>query len=251
MKWSFSSLAKIITIFLALLAIAIAIISLIHREWMDSAITWIGEIIKSIGDWNYLVAFLSACIESLPIIGTAVPGMNVMILVWGFWAWDHFIFTVTCAIIGAMLGNYLGYWIGKYYGKELIEKYGDWFGIGTTEEKILHRQITRNGFWYIILGKFHNFTRSFIPFMAGSGGMHEKRFWTYNMIGSILWALSINLLGIFFIKNYESILDNLGKIMLGFLVAVGFYIYFFQKEAFRTYIKDKQEEIEKKYPVKK
>ena len=78
-------------------------------------------------NWNYLVAFLSACIESLPIIGTAVPGMNVMILVGGFWARDHFLFTILSAIIGAMIGNYLGYWIGKWYGHELIERYGEWF----------------------------------------------------------------------------------------------------------------------------
>lgn len=214
LKRFFSFLAKLITILLAILTLAIVVISFVHKEWIDAAIVWIGDVIKSIGNWNYLVAFLSACIESLPIIGTAVPGMNIMILVGGFWAREHFLFTVSAAIIGAMLGNYLGYWIGKYFGKELIRKYGDWFGIGTTEEKILHRQLAKNGFWYIVLGKFHNFTRAFIPFIAGSAGMHEKRFWTYNAIGSILWATSINLLGIFFIANYEAILGNLGKIIM-------------------------------------
>ncbi len=98
-----------------------------------------------------------------------------------------------------MLGNYLGYWIGKWYGIEIIEKYGDYFGLGRTETKILHKQLEKNGFWYIVLGKFHNFTRAFIPFIAGSSGMSEKKFWIYNMIGSIIWAFSINLLGIFFI----------------------------------------------------
>lgn len=113
-----------------------------------------------------------------------------------------------------MLGNYLGYWIGKWYGTELIEKYGDWFGLGKTEAGILHRQLEKNGFWYIVLGKFHNFTRAFIPFIAGSSGMQESKFWLYNMVGSIIWAISINLLGIYFIDNYETILDNLGKIMM-------------------------------------
>lgn len=251
LKRIFSFLAKTITILFTILAIAIVVISLVHKEWIDMAIVWIGEVIKSIGNWNYLVAFLSACIESLPIIGTVVPGMNIMILVGGFWAGDHFFFTVSAAIIGAMLGNYLGYWVGKYFGKELIRKYGDWFGIGSTEEKILHRQLAKNGFWYIVLGKFHNFTRAFIPFIAGSAGMLEKRFWTYNMIGSILWATSINLLGIFFIANYEAILGNLGKIMFGIIGMVAIYIYFFKRESFKQYMKDKQAEMELKYPIKK
>ena len=92
--------------------------------------------------------------------------------------------------------------------------------MGKTEAQILERQIEKNGFWYIVLGKFHNLTRSVVPFIAGSSGMAEKNFWLYNMIGSIIWATSIILLGIFFIDRYELILDNLGKIMIGLLVGV-------------------------------
>ena len=39
--------------------------------------------------------------------------------------------------------------------------------------------------------------------------MREDKFWLYNMVGSIIWAISINFLGIYFIDNYETILDNL------------------------------------------
>lgn len=145
-----------------------------------------------------------------------------------------------------MIGNYIGYWIGKYFGKEFIERYGDWFGLGKTEEKILVKQIEKNGFWYIILGKFHNFTRSFVPFIAGSAGMLERNFWLYNMVGSIIWAASINMLGIFFIDNYKMILERLGTVMLVFIVGVILYFYFFKKELLITYIRDKQNEIDGK-----
>lgn len=127
LRKTLSFIAKGLAILLALLTFGILIISFIHPEWIEIAINWMGKLIQTMGNWNYLIAFASACIESLPIIGTAVPGMNVMILVGGFWARDHFAFTIICAILGAMLGNYLGYWIGKWYGHELIEKYGDWF----------------------------------------------------------------------------------------------------------------------------
>ncbi len=127
LKQTLSFIAKFLAIALTLLTFAIIIISFVKPGWIEVGVTWIGELIKTLGYWNYLIAFLSACIESLPIIGTAVPGMNIMILVGGFWARDHFLFTILAAIIGAMLGNYLGYWIGKWYGKELIDRYGDWF----------------------------------------------------------------------------------------------------------------------------
>ncbi|MDD2693705.1 MAG: DedA family protein [Candidatus Gracilibacteria bacterium] len=246
LKRTLSFIAKFLAIILTILTLGIIIISFIKPDWIETGIIWIGELIETLGYWNYLIAFSSACLESLPFIGTAIPGMNIMILVGGFWAKDHFAFTIIAAIIGAMLGNYIGYWIGKYFGKEFIERYGDWFGLGKTEEKILVKQIEKNGFWYIVLGKFHNFTRSFVPFIAGSAGMLERNFWLYNMIGSIIWAASINMLGIFFIDNYKMILDRLGTVMLVFFVGIMLYFYFFKKELLVTYIRDKQSEIDAK-----
>lgn len=73
--------------------------------------------------------------------------------------------------------------------------------------------------------------------------MREDRFWLYNMVGSIIWAICINLLGIYFIDNYELILDNLGKIMMGVLLAIIFYFYFFKKESLKNYMKAKEREI--------
>ncbi len=243
LKKLFIFLAKAITIFFLILTFVIIGISIFKAEWIKFAIEWLWNLIQNIGNWNYLIAFLSACIESLPIIGTAVPGMNIMILVWGFWGKTHLIGTVWLAILWAMLGNYLGYWIGKWYGKEIIHKYGDYFGLGLTEEKILHKQLEKNGFWYIVLWKFHNFTRAFIPFIAGSSGMKEGKFWLYNMIGSIFWAISINLLGILFVDNYETILDNFWKVSTVLIIVIVFYIYFFKREGFNKYMRDKQQEI--------
>ncbi len=249
-KRFFVFLAKVITITFTLLTFALIFISFTHPEWIKEGVIWIGDLVRRIGYWNYLIAFLSACVESLPIIGTAVPGMNVMILVGGFWWKTHVIFTIVCAIIGAMIGNYLGYWIGKWYGKEIIEKYGDWIGLWETETKILENQIKKNGFWYIVLGKFHNFTRAFVPFIAGGSGMSERRFWTYNMVGSVFWAISINLIGIFFIDNYEKILDNFGSISSTILVIFIAYMYFFKRESMKRYAREKEEELNRKIEKK-
>lgn len=73
--------AKFLAIFFTVLTLVIVLISFIKPEWIKVGIEWIGEVIRTLGNWNYLIAFASACIESLPIIGTAVPGMNIMILV--------------------------------------------------------------------------------------------------------------------------------------------------------------------------
>ncbi len=80
--------------------------------------------------------------------------------------------------------------------------------------------------------------------------MLETKFWTYNMIGSVIWATSINLLGVFFIDNYESILENIGKISMGILIAVFGYFWFFKRETLIKYWNDKNREIDEKIAKK-
>ncbi len=81
--------------------------------------------------------------------------------------------------------------------------------------------------------------------------MQEQKFWIYNTVGSIIWAISINLLGIFFIDQYESILDNLGQIMLVILALVFVYFWFFRRDSLKRYMRDKQREIEEKIEKKR
>lgn len=80
--------------------------------------------------------------------------------------------------------------------------------------------------------------------------MSNKKFWLYNSIGSIFWAVSLTLIGVFFIQNYETILDNIGKITTGFLILFLIYIFIFKKEAVKKYWEDKNREMEEKYNQK-
>lgn len=73
--------------------------------------------------------------------------------------------------------------------------------------------------------------------------MSEKNFWTYNMIGSFFWAISINLIGILFIDNYEIILDNFGKVTFVIIILFALYLFLFKRDGLKRYMKDKEMEI--------
>jgi membrane-associated protein len=232
------------TIIFGLTAIAIFKPSLIEQF-----IAWMEAQIHSLGNWNYLIAFTSSIIESFPVIGVLVPGQQIMLLVGGFFGnlgQVQLGYMICFAIIGALIGNAIGYFLGKWYGHDFLERYGDWFGLWRTELKYLKKQIEKNGAWFIILGKFHNFTRAFIPFIAGSMGMQARKFWMYNIIGSVLWAGTIITLGVAFVTYYKTILSYFSYILMGILICVATYVYFFKKESFVAYIKEKEKEIEDK-----
>ena len=244
-------ISKLIMILFVIVSLVLLFIAIFKPDWIKFAIEWMGNLITTLGPWNYLIAFTSALAESLPVIGSLVPGMNIMILVGGFWGKMYIVETIIFASVGAMLGNYFGYFLGQKYGTKIIANYGDYVGIGVTEQKIMERQIGKNGFWYIVLGKFHGTLRAFIPFIAGAGGMHAKNFWTYNAIGSIIWATTINLIGYFFIDNYEQIVDNIGKIVTVITILVIGYLFLFQRESLKKYWEEKTREMEEKYPSTK
>jgi membrane protein DedA with SNARE-associated domain len=58
--------------------------------------------------------------------------------------------------------------------------------------------------------------------------MSGARFWLANIFGSSLWAVSILLLGVFAVENYEVILQYLNYVLLG-VVVVGVVIHVWKK----------------------
>lgn len=229
----FNHLLTALHIVLVTLMVGIGLLSLFRPDLVRVGIDWMGVQIKSWGEWNYVILLVTAMAESFPFVGAVVPGMNIMILVWGFFVarqWDIFPLAALLAMIGACLWNALGYFMGKYGNPETLKKYGAFFGAGPRELGWLEKQIHKNGFWFIVGWKFHNLLRSFIPYIAGSHKMSGARFWLANIFGSSLWAVSILLLGVFAVENYEVILQYLNYVLLG-VVVIGVWVFMWKNKS--------------------
>lgn len=220
-------LIKTLHIIFFFLMIAIGILSILKPELIKVIIDGIGNIIGGLGAWNYVLLFIVAMIESFPFLGVVVPGMNIMILIGGFFVMRDSQTFFVASILGmawATLGNALWYTLGRYMWKEVLEKYGIWFGIDTNTLPIIQKHIKKNGFWFIIGGKFHNLFRSFIPYIVGAQEFPQKHFWFANILGSFIWSVSILLIGVFFVANYENILQYISYIILGVII-ISWIIY--------------------------
>ena len=51
---------------------------------MADFLAYVETVVVSLGYWNYLLAFVFSVVESFPVIGVLVPGMQVMLIVGGF-----------------------------------------------------------------------------------------------------------------------------------------------------------------------
>lgn len=216
-------------------------------ELIKHFLGWIEGIVGQLWYLNYLIVFISSTIEWIPLLWVVVPGQNIMLIVGGFFAKLGMVNLVLMIIIASIWGvcsNYIGYLLWVYYGEEFFNKYGLWIGIGQTELKIARDGIKKWGALWIIFWKFHNVTRAFIPFIAGTMKMNKKRFFIYNIIGSVLWAVVIIILWVLFAQYYKIVVDYFKYIFLAILIIFALYIYIYKKDAFKKYMDDKTKELE-------
>ncbi len=238
---------KIINIALIWLTIVLALIAIFKKEWIENFIEWVSLIVEWLWSWNYFIWFTSSLIEAFPVIWVVVPGQNILLIVgWFFWkiSTTNLIYLMIIASIWAVIGNYIWYLLWKYYWDSFFEKYWNWFGIWLTEVKYLKKSIHKWWAIWIILWKFHPMTRAFLPFIAWSMWMKNMKFMIYNIIGSIIRAVTIIWLWVLFVEYYEIILEHIWKLMILIFAIVWFYIYKFRKKEFMKYMQEKNEELE-------
>ncbi|MES2059654.1 MAG: DedA family protein [Patescibacteria group bacterium] len=111
--------------------------------------------------------------------------------------------------IAAVAGDNVGYIFGKKLGPALFSKEDSFFfskkHIG--KSKAFFEKYGKKA---IILARFMPIVRTFTPILAGVGEMEYKRFFTYNMIGGLLWTSGM-LLGGF---SFGSLIPNPDKYLL-------------------------------------
>lgn len=136
--------------------------------------------------------------ESGLLIGFFLPGDTLLIAAGIIAATPDAPFSIEAAIISialaAIIGDNVGYTIGRYSGKRLFKKKD---GILFRHEYVERAQTfyEKHGGKTIILARFTPIVRTFAPMVAGIGKMPRGKFFLYNVVGGLLWAISLPLLG--------------------------------------------------------
>ncbi len=148
--------------------------------------------IKSVG---YLGIFASLFLENGVLIFFFLPG-DSLLLTAGFLAGQGLLdikVLITGGLIVAILGYMMGYYIGQKFGLKLFEKENARYLKQEHLEKA--RQFYhKHGSLALVLVRFLPL-RSFVCFLAGVTEMHYGKFMLYNVIGAVLWAVCLPLVG--------------------------------------------------------
>jgi membrane-associated protein len=184
----------------------------------NSLIDWVlhpDVVLPKLGPYMLVTMCLIVFAECGLLVGFFLPGDSLLFAA-GMFAtegilpaplWLVCVLLAVCAIVGNIVGFGIGWRIGpslfnkpdsKLFKKEYVDK--------------THAFFDKHGVRAIVLARFVPIVRTFITAIAGVGRMDAKKFITYSVIGGVVWAPGVILVGAalgqisFVHKNLEVIL---------------------------------------------
>ncbi len=120
--------------------------------------------------------------------------------------------------VAAVAGAQLGRWIGERYGVRLFKPDARLFKTEYLERSQVF--FDRRGPGAVVLGRFIPLVRTIIPILAGASRMPRRSFFVANVIGALIWAVGVTMLGYFLGKSIGA--DNIDKYLLPIIAAIIF-----------------------------
>ena len=176
------------------------------------------RMVAEYGVWVYAILFAIIFCETGLVVTPILPGDSLLFVAGAIAATGdldvHLL--VVLLIAAAVLGNSVNYAIGRWLGKRFFRDRGSKLLNPTHLEKA-HAFYERHGGKAIVISRFLPIIRTYVPFVAGLGGMHAARYTAYNVAGGVLWVASITYAGFFF-GNIPWIKGNLTLIIIGIVL---------------------------------
>lgn len=145
----------------------------------------------------------------------------------------NLLYWIALITFAGIVGNSVGYWFGRKTGPLLFEKRDT---LLFKRKHVLQAKefYERRGGGAIILARFLPIVRTFAPIVAGVVQMDRKKFFFYNVVGSVAWVGSMVLAGYFMGEN-PWVKQNFEKIVIGIVVVttapVLFKMFFAKKKS--------------------
>jgi membrane protein DedA with SNARE-associated domain len=180
-------------------------------------------------DYGLVVLFLLIGMESA---GIPLPGETALVAAGVLAArGDMDIVTViVVAAAAAIVGDNVGYWAGRLGGRRLLHR---WEWLERHASRVLpwsERFFRRHGAKTIFLGRFVAVLRVTAAWLAGVSQMHWWRFFLYNALGGICWAVLVGLVAYYVGQAAAEAIGRyglIGGVAVVVLLVVGALVYRF------------------------
>jgi len=168
--------------------------------------------------WTYAILFLIIFCETGLVVTPFLPGDSLLFAAGTIAAMNNhplnIYFLIPVLICAAFIGDNTNYFIGRFLGLKVYEK--DYRLIKKKYLIKTHSFYEKHGGKTLIIARFMPIIRTFAPFVAGVGTMKYMRFFSFSIMGNILWVTLFSLIGHFF-GNIELVRKNFSLVILGII----------------------------------
>lgn len=169
-------------------------------------------LVSALGGWIYALLFLIIFCETGLVVTPFLPGDSLLFAAGAIASRGGMnIFILVIVLIAAsILGDMVNYLIGRFLGEKLVRRYPKL--IKPDYIARTHKFFEHYGAKTIVLCRFVPIVRTVAPFVAGAGSMTYSKFMRFNILGALLWVLTVTPAGYFF-ANIQFVEDNFSLVL--------------------------------------
>ncbi|MEO8191323.1 MAG: VTT domain-containing protein [Acidobacteriota bacterium] len=148
------------------------------------------------------------------LVGFFLPGDSLLVTAGVFAATGKLNIWLLIGVltVAAIVGDTVGYWIGRRAGPALFRRPKSLL-FNPDHLRRAHDFYEKHGGKTIILARFMPIVRTFAPVVAGMAAMNYRRFVSFNVIGGVLWVVSMSLIG-YFLGQFLWVRKNIEIVIL-------------------------------------
>lgn len=184
---------------------------------MEQALSWLVHFTDQMGYLGLLImTFIDATIIPMPIELTLIP-VGYLIHQGNM----HFIPALIVSVIGTALGSCFNYWLAARFGRSLFLRYGRY--VMMPPEKLIKLELffAEHGAISVFIGRLMPGLRHYIALPAGLARMSMRIFCIYSVLGGLVTATLLMLIGYVIGASMEAMHAYMPYIKLGFVALVG------------------------------
>ena len=180
----------------------------------------LAEIIREYGTWTYVILFGIIFAETGLVVMPFLPGDSLLFAAGAFCARPETGLNVHLLagllFVAAVIGDTLNYHLGAKFGPAVFRSEDSIF-LRRKHLERAHAFFEKYGGRAVILARFVPIVRTFVPFVAGMGGMTYRKFIAYNLIGGFVWIYFFVYAGFVF-GNQPFVQKNFKLVILAIIV---------------------------------
>ncbi|MEV6115354.1 DedA family protein [Streptomyces sp. NPDC052109] len=153
--------------------------------------------------------------------GVPAPGETILLAA-GVYAGSGRLNVVAVAVIAfaaAVLGDNIGYLIGRVGGRALVHRWGRYVFLTPKRFEAAEEFFGRHGGKIVTVARFVEGLRQANGIVAGTTGMHWRRFLAFNALGAALWVGVWTTLAYLVGSHITTVYDEVARYQLYILVA--------------------------------